>query len=48
MLDPETPHPWPMVKAMTLDEVDLLNQLLDARDEARALAEKRRKERGNG
>jgi hypothetical protein len=44
-LDPEVPHTWPEVKAMTLDEVDLLNQLLDARDEARALAEKRRKDK---
>lgn len=45
MLDPETPHTWPEVKAMTLDEVDLLNLLFDARDEARARAERRRKER---
>ncbi len=48
MLDPDTPHTWPEVKAMTLDEVDLLNQLLDARDEARALKRKRDKERNNG
>lgn len=48
MLDPDVPHTWPEVKAMSFSEVWLLNELLDARDEARALAEKRRKERNDG
>lgn len=48
MLDPDVPHTWTEVKAMTLDEVDLLNELLDARDEARALADKRRRDRDKG
>lgn len=48
MLDPDVPHTWPEVKAMSLSEVWLLNELLDARDEARALKQKSDKERGNG
>lgn len=48
MLDVENPHTWDEVKRMTWREVWLTNELFDARDEARALAEKRRKERADG
>lgn len=44
----EPAQAWIGVKAMTLNEVGLLNELLDSRDEARALAAKRRKERVHG
>jgi hypothetical protein len=46
VIDPEAPHTWPQVRSMTLNEVDLLNRLLDARDEARAIRRRRDKERG--
>jgi hypothetical protein len=43
---------WLAVKSMTLDEVDLMNLMLDARDDARAradrAAERRRKETARG
>jgi hypothetical protein len=52
VLDTVNPHSWPEVKAMTLNDWVLLNDLFDARDEAQAVREKRRldrsKERGNG
>lgn len=45
MLDLDSPHTWPEVKQMTWSEVWLLNELLDARDEARALQRKVRKDK---
>jgi len=39
VLDPDSPHTWPEVKRMRWSEVWLLNELYDARDEARALKE---------
>lgn len=49
MLESDDPaQAWTNVKAMSLREVWLLNELLDARDEVRALREKKRKERGDG
>ncbi len=49
MLESDDPaQAWTNVKAMSLNEVDLLNLLLDARDETRERAEKRRKERSGG
>lgn len=50
MLDPANPHTWPEVKAMTLNDWVLLNTLYDARDEADAIRERRRrdKERRDG
>lgn len=52
MLEPrgESGHSWNEVKAMSLNDVDLLNLLLDARDDARARAEatRKRKEESGG
>jgi hypothetical protein len=45
VLDHENPHTWPEVKAMTLNEVILLNDLFDARDEAAAIRRKRDRDR---
>lgn len=43
MLEPrsESGHSWNEVKAMSLNEVHLLNLLLDARDDARARAKQK-------
>lgn len=41
MLDADNPHTWLEVKAMTLREVWLINELFDARDEARAIQARR-------
>lgn len=45
MLDEQNPHTWPAVKAMTLLEVVLLNELFDARDEAAAIRADRQRRR---
>jgi hypothetical protein len=48
VLDEINPHTWNDVKRMTWSEVWLTNELLDARDEARALQEKQRKDKERG